>query len=45
MAYATATDVADRLGRELDTSEQRIVNARLDDVEIMIKARISDRQL
>lgn len=42
MAYATATDVADRLGRELDTSEQRIVNARLDDVEIMIKARISD---
>lgn len=42
MAYATATDVADRLGRELDTSEQRIVNARLEDAEIMIKARISD---
>jgi hypothetical protein len=42
MAYAHAGDVADRLGRELDISEARIVNARLDDVELMIKARISD---
>lgn len=40
--YATANDVADRLGRDLDTSEARIVAARLNDVELMIKARIPD---
>lgn len=42
MAYATASDVEDRLGRELDSSETQIVNTRLDDVERLIKARIKD---
>jgi len=40
MAYATAEDIADRLGRDLDEGEERIVSARLDDVEEMILARI-----
>jgi hypothetical protein len=42
MAYATANDVALRLGRELDTSEAQIVSIRLDDAERLIKSRIPD---
>lgn len=42
MAYAEASDVADRLGRALDEAEQRIVEARLDDVEAILKTRIPD---
>lgn len=42
MAYATEQDVEDRLGRDLDDSEAQIVNARLDDVEEIIKSRIPD---
>lgn len=40
MAYATVTDVENRLGRDLDEYETTIVGARLDDVEIVIKSRI-----
>ena len=42
MAYATYQDVEARLGRTLDTSEQTIVNTRLNDVELMIRYRIPD---
>jgi len=42
MAYASATDVQDRLGRVLDTAETAQVTALLSDVEILIKARIPD---
>lgn len=42
MAYAVPTDVADRLGRDLDESETRIVGVRLDDAERLIKSRIPD---
>ena len=40
MAYATAVDIADRLGRELDDVEARIVEARLEDAETLIKTRV-----
>lgn len=40
MAYATALNIADRLGRDLDESETRIVTARLGDAELLIKSRI-----
>lgn len=42
MAYATATNIADRLGRDLDETEARIVGARLGDAELLIKSRIKD---
>lgn len=42
MSYAEATDIADRLGRDLDPSETRIVASRLEDVETLILTRISD---
>lgn len=42
MAYASVDDVEDRLGRELDETEARIVNTRLNDAELLIRARIPD---
>ncbi len=42
MAYAIPNDIANRLGRDLNEVEARIVNARLNDVELLIKARIPD---
>lgn len=42
MAYATASDVSNRLGRPLTTDETTQVNALLEDVEIQIKDRIPD---
>ncbi|GGU45905.1 Gp19/Gp15/Gp42 family protein [Lentzea flava] len=42
MAYATVDDVEDRLGRELDDQEARIVNTRLNDAELLIRSRIPD---
>lgn len=42
MAYATPNDIAERLGRDLDESEARIVDARLEDAEELILARIPD---
>lgn len=42
MAYATPTDIAERLGRDLDESESRIVDTRLEDAEELILARIPD---
>lgn len=42
MAYATPEDVAARLGRELDTDEETLVEARLGDVELILKSRIPD---
>lgn len=42
MAYATPADIEARLGRELDASESQIVSVRLEDAEILIKARIPD---
>jgi len=42
MAYATVADVEARLGRSLDTSEQTIVNTRLNDVELLIRNKIPD---
>ena len=42
MAYAKATDVAARLGRELTPEETTLVNQRLADVERRILRRIPD---
>jgi hypothetical protein len=42
MAYATVADVEARLGRSLDSSEQTIVNTRLNDVELLIRNKIPD---
>jgi len=42
VAYATAQDIEDRLGRELDESEATIVNTRLEDAEELIYRRIPD---
>ena len=42
MAYATPTDVQARLGRTLDTSETQVVQARLNDAELIIRSRITD---
>lgn len=42
MAYATSADVAARLGRDLTESETGIVDARLADVELMIRNRVED---
>lgn len=42
MAYATAADIEDRLGRDLDDGEQQIVHTRLGDAETLILARIPD---
>lgn len=42
MAYAQAADIEARLGRTLDSSETLIVNARLNDAELLIKSRIRD---
>ncbi|MBM7771974.1 hypothetical protein JOD54_002178 [Actinokineospora baliensis] len=42
MAYATSSDVEDRLGRELDDSETQIVYTRLEDAETLILAKIPD---
>ncbi|ERB55490.1 hypothetical protein N806_31205 [Rhodococcus sp. P27] len=40
MAYAQASDVQVRLGRELDTETQALVETRLEDVERRILSRI-----
>lgn len=45
MAYAKASDIEDRLGRELDESEATIVETRLEDAEMWIRQRISDIEL
>ena len=42
MTYATAEDVAARLGRELSTEETALVAVRLADVERMILRRVPD---
>lgn len=42
MAYASAEDVAARLGRELDTDEETLVEARLEDAELILRSRIPD---
>ena len=42
MTYATSSDVAVRLGRELTTEESSLVEIRLDDIERRIKRRIPD---
>lgn len=42
MAYATASDVATRWGRELTPEETGMVNVRLEDAERMIRRRIPD---
>lgn len=42
MAYADSDDVSNRLGRELSTDEATLVNTRLNDAELLIKARIPD---
>ena len=42
MAYAEAADVESRLGRTLDLSETTIVETRLGDAELLIRARIPD---
>lgn len=42
MAYASATDIEDRLGRSLDDSETRIVSTRLEDAEELLLVRIPD---
>jgi hypothetical protein len=42
MAYAQVEDVQSRLGRDLDESEVIIVESRLNDVELIIRARIPD---
>ena len=42
MTYATASDVAIRLGRDLTAEEVTLVAIRLDDVERRIKRRIPD---
>ncbi|SUE29603.1 Phage protein Gp19/Gp15/Gp42 [Nocardia farcinica] len=42
MAYAEATDVQARLGRPLTDEDAALVNARLGDVEILIKSKIPD---
>lgn len=42
MAYATPTDIEQRLGRTLDDSEATIVGARLEDIEELIFQRIPD---
>jgi hypothetical protein len=42
MTYATSTDVADRLGRDLTEEETRIVTTRLSDAELLIRSRIPD---
>lgn len=42
MSYAEVTDVEARLGRDLDEYESTIVEARLNDVELVIKSRIPD---
>lgn len=42
MAFATPTDIEQRLGRELDESEATIVSTRLEDAEELIFQRIPD---
>jgi len=42
VAYATAEDVAARLGRDLDGGETLLVNTRLEDAELLIRTRIDD---
>lgn len=42
MAYATAIDVTDRLGKPADDGLTTLINTRLADVERMIKKRIPD---
>lgn len=42
MAYATVADVESRLGRDLSTEEENQVEVLLDDVEALIRARITD---
>jgi len=42
MAYATAEDVAARLGRELEDGEVLLVDTRLGDAELLLKQRIPD---
>src|SRR5690606_7939261 len=42
MAYATVSDIEQRLGRELTESEATIVNTRLEDAEELIFRRIPD---
>lgn len=40
MAYATASDVASRLGRELTEEETGLVEVRLEDAERLIRRRV-----
>lgn len=40
MTYASATDVADRLGRALTTEETTLVSKRLEDTERMLERRV-----
>ncbi len=42
MAYATAEDVSARWTQPLDDAEKAVVNTRLEDAELLIKARIPD---
>lgn len=42
MAYATTDDVAVRWGRELSPEETALIGVRLEDVERMIRRRITD---
>lgn len=42
MAYATPADITSRLGRDLDASETQIASIRLNDAELLIRARIRD---
>ncbi len=42
MAYASADDVAARLGRELDEGETLLVNTRLGDAELLLRQEIPD---
>lgn len=45
MAYATTTDVEERMLRELDEIEHRVSSVRLDDAENIIRSRIRDLDL
>lgn len=42
MAYATVADVQARMTQQLDAAESAVVESRLTDVELLIRARIPD---
>lgn len=42
MAYATVADVQARMTQQLDAAESVVVESRLNDVELLIRARIPD---